>query len=147
MNPKELHAYIQGPDLTSLTQWIEAYPIELEQQETTDLTQELNTVMVRFDSRQDFLLLEQHVGTGWLELTIRPKSPDSIFREWDNIKLGEQLVDDLGGITLVDCGGKYAPPFAPLSVRISADKMELVELPPEIGDPFDESLTKLIKLR
>ncbi len=147
MNPKRLHAYIQGPNLAALTHWIESLPIDLERKETTDLTGEHNTVMVRFDGKHDFMLLEQHVGTGWLELAIHLKSPDFIFREWDNIQLGERLVDDLGGIALVDCGGKYADPLAPYKVRISADKLELVELPPEIGDPFDESMTKLIKKR
>ena len=147
MNPKRLQAYIQGPDLTALTRWIESFATDLGPKETFDMTEELNTVMVRFDGKHDFMLLEQHVGTGWLELTIRLESPDSIFGAWDNIQLGERLVDDLGGITLVDCGGKYADPLAPFKVRISADKLELVELPSEIGDPFDESMTKMIKKR
>jgi hypothetical protein len=147
MNPKELHAYIQGPDLTAVIRWIESLVTDLGPKETLDLTEALGIVMVRFDGKHDFMLLEQHVGTGWLELEIRIKSPDSIFGKWDNIQFGERLVDDLGGITLVDCGGKYVHPLAPYKVRISTDKLELVELPPEIGDPFDESLTKLIKKR
>jgi len=111
------------------------------------MTQELNTVMVRFDGKHDFMLLEQHVGTGWLELTIRPMSQASFFGEWDDIQLGGRLVDDLDGITLVDCGGKFADPLAPYNFRISVDKMELVELSLKIGDPFDEGKTKLIKKR
>jgi hypothetical protein len=147
MATKEIHAYIQGPDTKTVTEWIESLVTDLERKETSDLTEEMGMIMVRFECRHDFLLLEQHVGTGWLELTIRPKTPDSVFAAWDNLKLGERLVDDLGGITVVDCGGIYVDPLAPFNVRISADKMELVELPDMIGDPFDETSTQLIKKR
>ena len=147
MDTNEIFAYIQGPDTEEVTAWIESLVTGLERKETSDLTEAIGVIILRFECRHDFLLLEQHVGTGWLELTIRPQSPDSIFTAWDDIQLGERLVDDLGGITVVGCGGTYVDPFAPFMVRISADKMELVELPDMIGDPFDESKTKLIKRR
>jgi hypothetical protein len=147
MDTKELHAYIHGPDFTAVTKWIEAIVTDVERKETFDMIEEIGVIMLRFDGKHDLLLLEQLVDTGWLELTIRPKAPDSIFAVWEDIQLGECIVDDLGGITLVDCGGKYVDPLAPFKVRISIDKMELVELPLEIGDPFDEERTQLIKRR
>ena len=147
MDTKEIFAYIQGPETVAVTAWIETLITDPEREETTNLIEELGVIMVRFDSRHDFLLLEQHVGTGWLELTIRPKTPDSVFAARDSLKLGQRLVDDLGGITVVGCGGIYVDPLAPFMVRISVDKMELVELPDKIGDPFDETSTQLIKMR
>jgi hypothetical protein len=95
----------------------------------------------------DELILEEIVDSDWLELTIRVKGQGSVFYEWDDIKLGERLVDDLGGITLVDCGGVYTHPLSDQIVRVSRDKLELVMLPNSIGDPFDEGLTELIKRR
>ena len=147
MDTKELHAYIHGPDFTAVTRWIESIVIDLERKETFDMTDDIGVIMLRFDGKYDFLLLEQHVNTEWLELTVQPKAPDSIFAAWEDIQLGERLVDDLGGTTLVDCGGKYVDPLAPFCVRISVDKMEIVELPMEIGAPFNENMTKLIKRR
>jgi hypothetical protein len=147
MDTNEIFAYIQGPDTKAVSAWIESLVTDLERKETSDLTEAIGVIMVRFECRHDFLLLEQHVGTGWLELTIRSKTPGSVFAAWDSLKLGERLVDDLGGITIVGCGGIYVDPLAPFMVRISADKMELVELPDMIGDPFDENQTQLIKKR
>jgi len=146
MDTKSLHAYIQGPDSKAVTDWIQSIT-DLERKETVDMTKEIGLVIVRFFGKHESFVLEQHVNTVWLELTVHPKAPDSIFTTWEDIQLGEHLVDDLGGITLVDCGGKYVDPLAPFCIRISVDKMEIVELPFEIGDPFDESLTKLIKRR
>jgi len=147
MDTKEIFAYIQGPGIVAVTGWIESFVTDVKRKETIDLTEEMGVIMVRFECRHDFLLLEQHVGTGWLELTIQPQSPDSVFAAWDSLKLGERLVDDLGGITVVGCGGVYVDPLAPFMVRISADKMELVELPDAIGDPFDKTSTQLLKKR
>ena len=147
MNTNELHAYIQGPDTTAVIKWIKTVITNLERKEIVDQTEEIGRLLLKFVGKYELLILEQLVDTGWLELTIRPKAPDSIFTEWDNIQLGERLVDDLGGITLVDCSGIYADPLAPYNVRISEDKMELVELPDEIGDAFDEKRTQLIRRR
>lgn len=147
MATKELHAYIQGPDSTAVAKWLESVVTDLERTETIDLTEEIGTTIIRFDGKHETLDLEQLVDTKWLELAIRPKSRKSIFSEWDNIRLGERLVDDLGGITLVDCGGMYTHPLSDYIVRVSADKMELVELPETIYESFDENLTQLIKRR
>ena len=147
MNTKELFACIKGPDLTALTEWIESIGTDLGQKETFDMSEDIEQIIVRYDGKHDFILLEEYVGTEWLEITIRLTTPESIFSAWDNIQFGERLVVDLGGITLVDCGGKYVEPLAPFCVRISVDKMEVVYSPVEIGDPFDESMTKLIKRR
>ena len=147
MSTKELTAYIKGPDLTALTEWIESIGTDLGQKQTFDMSEDIEQIMVRYDGKHEFILLQEYLGTGWLELTIRLIKPESIFSAWDNIQFGERLVDDLGGITLVDGGGKYVEPLAPFCVRISAAKMEVVYSPVQVGDPFDESLTKLIKKR
>ena len=147
MDTKELHAYIRGPDFTAVTQWIETVLTDLQRKETIDLTTEIGRVMLRFDYPHDELTLEQVVGTGWLELSVRLKKDASIFDGWNDIQFGERLVDDLGGITLVDCGGVYTHPLSDAIVRISPDKMELVVLPETFDDPFDERLTQLIKKR
>jgi hypothetical protein len=127
--------------------WIESVVPDLERRETIDLTDEIGQLILRFEGKNDSLSLETIGDTGWFELTVRPLELDSVFAEWDDIQLGERLVDDLGGITLVDCGGVYAPVFSPYNVRISRDRMELVELPEAVGDPFDEDQTKLIRRR
>jgi hypothetical protein len=124
MDTKELHAYIQGPDVKAI-----------------------GVDMLKFHCQHELVLLERLVNYDWLELTIRPASSKSIFWEWENLQLGERLVDDLGGITLVDCGGIYTHPLSDQVVRISAEKMELVYLPDTMDKPFNESLTQLIKLR
>ncbi len=146
MDMKSLHAYIQGPNSKAVRDWIQSLT-DLERKETVDMAEEIGLIIVRFYGKHESFALEQHVDTDWLELSVHPKAPDSIFTEWKDIQFGERLVDDLGGIALVDCGGKYVDPLAPFCVRVSADKMEIVQLPLEIGDPFDESMTKLIKRR
>ena len=147
METRELHAYIQGPDLAAVTKWIESVVTDLDRKETIDLSNEIGQTLIKFHGKRDLLLLEQLVDTEWLELTVRPRVRDSIFAEWDHIKLGERLVDDLGGITLVDCCGIYTDPLSDQIVRISSDKMELVELPATVYEPLDESMTQLIKRR
>ena len=147
MGTHDIHAYMHGQKLTAVVEWIKSLVTEVELEERLDLIEGLGVIMLRFEAKHDFLLLEQHGDTGWLELTIQAKVPDSVFSKWDSIQLGERLVDDLGGITLVDCGGKYVHPLAPYNLRISADKLELVELSEKIGDPFDETHTQLIKMR
>jgi hypothetical protein len=147
MNTKELHAYIHGPDFTAVTKWVERVVTDLERKEMIDLTEDIGQILLNFYGKYDFLILEQLVDIEWLELTIRPMAGESIFSEWDDIKLGECLVNDLGGITLVDCGGIYTHPLSDEIVRISSEKMELVQLPVMIGESFDENLTKLIKRR
>jgi hypothetical protein len=147
METKELHAYIQGSDFVAVTKWVESVVTDIEEKETVDLTEAIGQVLIKFYGAHDFIILERHVYYEWLELTIRPKTGESIFAEWDNIKLGERLVDDLGGITLVDCGGIYCDPLSDEIVRITPDRMELVHLPATMDEPFDESLTKLINMR
>ena len=44
---------------------------DLELKEPVDMTERIGVIMKRFNGKHEFLLLEQHVGTGWLELTIR----------------------------------------------------------------------------
>jgi hypothetical protein len=61
--------------------------------------------------------------------------------------LGERLVDDLGCITLVECGGVYTHPLSPYIVRVSPGKMELVLLPDSMHEPFDEDMTEFIRAR
>ena len=147
MDTEELRAYIIGPDYAAVTRWIESVVTDLERTETVDLTKEIGRTIVRFESKHESWELEGIVDSELLELTVRPRTRESPFVEWDNIRLGERLVDDLGGITLVDCGGVYTHPLSPFIVRVSADKMELVELPDTIYESFDESMTQLIKKR
>jgi len=147
MDSKELHAYILGPDFTAVAKWLDSIVTDLKRKETIDLAEEIGTTITNFDGKHETLVLEQLVDTELLELTIRTIAHDSIFAEWDNIILGETLVDDLGCMTLVDCGGLYTHPLSDSIVRISGDKMELVELPETIYEPFDEKLTQLIKTR
>jgi len=147
METNELHAYIHGPEVEALTQWVEANVPEIERVEPVDLIQAIGVDMLKFHCKHDLVTIERLVNYDWLELTVRPASSESTFWEWDSLQLGERLVDDLGGITLVNCGGIYTHPLSDQIVRISAEKMELVYLPDTMGDPFDESLTQLIKLR
>ena len=147
MDSKELYAYIQGPDFTAVARWLESVVTDLVRTETVDLTKEIGRRIVRFEGKHESLELEQVVDAELLELTVRPSARESVFAEWDNIRLGERLVDDLGGFTLVDCGGVYTHPLSPFIVRVSSDRMELVELPDSIYEPFDENMTQLIKRR
>ena len=144
---KELHAYIQGPDHGEVIGWILSVVDDIHGKERVDLSEAIERVLWKFEGVDDELILEEIVDSDWLELTIRVKGQGSVFYEWDDIKLGERLVDDLGGITLVDCGGVYTHPLSDQIVRVSRDKLELVMLPNSIGDPFDEGLTELIKRR
>jgi hypothetical protein len=147
MDKKELHAYIRGPDYSAITRWLEIIAIDLRLTETVDLAQEIGREIVRFESMHETWELERVVDADLLELTLCPTARESAFAEWDNIILGERLVDDLGGIALVECGGIYAHPLSPSIVRISKGKMELVELPDSIYEPIDEHKTQLIKKR
>jgi hypothetical protein len=147
MDKKELHAYLQGPDLQALTRWVRSNFPEIERVESVDLVEATGVDMRRFHCKHDLVTLENPVNYDWLELSIHPASPDSAFWEVDNLQLGEHLVDDLGGITLSDCGGLYTHPLSDFIVRVSAEKLELVYLPETMGEPFDETLTEFIKLR
>ena len=147
MEIKELHAYIQGPAYGEVIGWIVTLVKTIENIERNDLSDAIDRVLWKFKGKQDELLLEEILNRDWLELTIRVKRPESVFYELDNIQLGENLVDDLGGVTLVSCGGVYTHPLSDQIVRVSKDKLELVMLPESIGDAFDESLTKVIKRR
>ena len=147
MDIKELHAYIQGPDAGAVVGWIVSVVADIHSKERVDLSEAIERVLWKFEGVEDELILEEIVDSDWLELTVRVKGEGSALSGWDNIKLGEQLVDDLGGITLVDCAGVYTHPLSDQIVRVSREKMELVMLPDSIGDPFDEGLTKLIKMR
>ena len=147
MDMKELHAYILGPDAGEVVGWIVSVVTGIHGKERIDLSEAIERVLWKFEGVDEELILEEIVDNDWLELTVRVKGDESVFSKWDNIKLGERLVDDLGGITLVDCGRVYTHPLSDQIVRVSREKMELVMLPDSIGDPFDEDLTKLIKMR
>jgi hypothetical protein len=147
MDTKELHAYIQGPEYGAVVGWIVSVVKEIENKERVDLSEAIERVLWKFSGADEDLILEQIVDSDWLELIVRVKGDGSVFRGWNDIQFGERLVDDLGGITLVDCGGVYTHPLSDQIVRVSVDKWELVMLPEMIGDPFDEDLTKLIKRR
>ena len=145
METIELHAYIQGPDHGEVIGWIVSVVKDIQDKELVDLSEAIERVLWKFMGVDEELILEELVGSNLLELTIRVKGQGSVFSEWNNIKLGERLVDDLGGIALVDCGGVYSHPLSDQIVRVTRDKLELVMLPDMIGAPFDEGFTKLIK--
>jgi hypothetical protein len=147
MNANELHAYLKGPGFSTVAGWIEAILSSIKSEKTFDLTKELGKIIKTFDGKSEKLTLESHEKTEWLELFIHTITNNSIFAGWDNITLGERLVDDLGGITLVECRGEYTHPLSDDIVRISREKVELVRLPNRFNDPFDESLTKYIRSR
>jgi hypothetical protein len=147
MGTKELHAYLQGPKVAAVIRWIEMLLPGAVRAEPVDLTREIGAAIMKFHGEHELLILERLMDYEWLELTIRPESTQSIFAEWNNIRLGERLVDDLGGITLVDCLGVYTHPLSDQYIRVSQDKMELVYLPATMDEPFDETLTQLIKRR
>ena len=96
MDTREIHACIQGPDLTAVTKWIESVVAVIEGIETFDRTKEIGRIS-QFHGKYDLLILEQVVDSEWLELTVRPRARDSVCTEWDNIRFGERLVDDRGG--------------------------------------------------
>jgi hypothetical protein len=147
MNVNELHAYIMGPSFSDVVGWVRLALKCMTREEVLDLTKELDMTIQKFDGKSETLVLEQRINSEWLELTIRTNTDASKFADWDNITLGELLVDDLGGITLVDCRGEYTNPMSDDIVRVSADKIELVRLPDTLEDPFDESLTRFIRSR
>jgi len=144
---KELHAYLQGPDAGAVVGWIVSVVVSIHGKERVDLSEAIERVLWKFEGVDDELILEEIVDSNWLELSVRVKGEGSVFSGWDNIQFGERLVDDLGGITLVDCGGVYTHPLSDQIIRVSREKMELVMLPDSIGDLFDEGLTNLIKRR
>lgn len=81
-----------------------------------------------------------------IELDIISKTADAPFAGWDNIQLGKAIVDDLGGAALVDCRGKYTHPLSDEFVRVTRERLELVQFVDD-GDETMEVPVRVIEER
>ena len=91
-----------------------------------------------FENEETTAVLHALHDPSEIELVIISKTADAPFAGWDNIQLGKAIVDDLGGAALVDCGGKYTHPLSDELVRVTRERLVLVQFVDD-GDDGDES--------
>lgn len=146
---KHLIAYYHGTAAGVLVDWLakriaglHLQPVDEESKGESDETRD-----EFFRDERHYVRLEHFQDSDWLELTLAVTTDDTAFAGWDDLRLGEALVDELGGQAIVDCGGRYCDPHSDSMVRVTRQALELVQIDGEIGEPIDERWTRHIARR
>lgn len=143
--PHMVMASLLGPDVEALGAWLASQLPGVELCPIHELNDDRSEQ--RFYSYRDerfSLWVQEHTDLGWLEVTIWMAEGET-FADLDNLRFGELLVDALDGQALVDCGGRYTDPSSDEFVRVTRERVELVDAP--ALDEIDERWTKQIRRR